>query len=154
MLDLPKISQVSAILLEHARNKGVTELELQRAIREENISLLNEISDDYYNYDELFTYAKRHAENLENALLEGYTMKFNTMDGLQWLQQKYGLEEGSDYRKGKEQINDLVIGGDARQTIESALADNWAIETVENEEEKDEQKIMLHLNAWFDKPDE
>ncbi|QDI91564.1 hypothetical protein EPH95_10585 [Salicibibacter halophilus] len=154
MLDIPQISQLSALLLEHVRNKGVPEMELQRAIREENIPFLNEISDDDYHYDELFTYAKRLGENLEKALLEGYTMKFNTKDGLQaWLSLKFGFEEGSDYRTEEEQIKDLVIGESERQSIESALADNWAMETVEERNEKDGQKVILHVSAWFDKPD-
>ncbi|SDJ17247.1 hypothetical protein [Natribacillus halophilus] len=151
MLDLPQISQVSANLLEHARHKGVSELELQRAIQEENVSFLNEVSDELFSYDEVFTHAREQGEELERALLEGYNIKFITKDGLKtWLKQKFGFEEGRDYREEEGQIKGLVLDKDERQMLESSLAGNWTIETVDNDENQNEQRVILHLNVWFD----
>ncbi|WP_090397137.1 hypothetical protein [Natribacillus halophilus] len=69
------ISQVSAILLEHAREQGLFELQLQRAIRNEDVDFLNEASGKYFKYDELFNRAHKYGEDLERAVLQGYRMK-------------------------------------------------------------------------------
>ncbi|MBB6451524.1 hypothetical protein HNR44_003537 [Geomicrobium halophilum] len=95
MANQPLISQTSASLIEHARRQGLSELELQQAFAEEDVSFLNAKSAEYFNYDELFTYAKRHNEELVRAIEQGYQMKFNTLDGLKtWLTEKFGFQEG------------------------------------------------------------
>ncbi|QQK75434.1 hypothetical protein HUG15_07465 [Salicibibacter cibarius] len=150
MVNQPLISQVSAILIEHAREQGVSELQLQRAIRDEDVDFLNKVSGEHFKYDELFAHAYRYGEDLERALLQGYQMNFNTLEGLQiWLMQKFGFEEGVSYQIEKGEFKHIVVKNDILQTLESRLATNWTVVKNDEDEEQKEHDVSLQLNTWF-----
>ena len=145
-----QISQMTAMLIEHARFQGVTELELQRAINEEDVDFLNQISGDNFQYDGLFDYAKQHGEALEAAILKGYQMKFNTLKGLQTvLKNKFYFEENIDYQVENYEIIVPKMTDKEIQRLMSLTATNWRISPQGKQVGEEEQTVVVHLNTLF-----
>ncbi|QDI92501.1 hypothetical protein EPH95_15975 [Salicibibacter halophilus] len=145
-----QISQMTAMLIEHARFQGVSELELQRAINEEDVDFLNQISGDNFHYDGLFDYAKQHGEALETAILKGYQMKFNTLTGLQTvLKNKFYFEENIDYQVENHEIIVSKMTDKEIQRLMSLIATNWRISPQGKQDGEEEQTVVVHLNTLF-----
>ncbi|WP_019423835.1 hypothetical protein [Paenibacillus sp. OSY-SE] len=122
------LSQNTAIMLERARRKGFTDEQLLNIIRTEDSSELIRINEEWFTYDDFLSYAKEHGESLEQAVLEGYRITFNTMNGLKiWLQERFGVEEGTDFSRGEGQYNGLKLSDANLDALKSTLAANWTV---------------------------
>lgn len=66
-----KLSQSTAIRLEQARGKGMPEEEILKAIQAKDVSAFDAVSEEEYRYNEFFSYADEHGENLEAAVKMG-----------------------------------------------------------------------------------
>ncbi|MCM3338865.1 hypothetical protein M3650_09550 [Paenibacillus sp. MER TA 81-3] len=122
------LSQNTAIMLERARRKGFTDEQLLNIIRTEDSSELIRINEEWFTYDDFLSYAKEHGESLEQAVLEGYRITFNTMNGLKiWLQERFGVEEGTDFSRGERQYNGLKLSDANLDALKSTLAANWTV---------------------------
>lgn len=123
-----KISQRSAILLEHARKAGLSDEALLQAIQTENLGAFASANHEHFSYDELFSYAKEHGEDLEKAVLEGYQITFNTRNGLKvWLEEAFHLHAGTDFKVGEGIMEGIKLTLDELARLRKALAVNWII---------------------------
>ncbi|MFC7678060.1 hypothetical protein [Paenibacillus sp. GCM10028914] len=129
-----KISQRSAILIEHARKSGVQENELLHAIRSGETEAFKTAQSSNFDYSEFYSYAKEHGEDLEKAVLEGYRITFNTRNGLKvWLEEAFHLNSESDFIVGEGIIENLPVQEEQLEKLKRTLAVNWTIaETTPN----------------------
>ncbi|OOC58332.1 hypothetical protein [Paenibacillus ihbetae] len=128
-MQLTKISQNSAILLEHAKNSGMSSAELLDAVRSREVERFGKAQTGHFHYDELFSYAREHGEDLEKAIQEGYRITFNTRNGLKiWLEEAFGISSESDFRVGEGIIDQLQLTEEQLGRLKDALAVNWTVQ--------------------------
>ncbi|MGG3282997.1 hypothetical protein [Paenibacillus solani] len=128
-MQLTKISQNTAILLEHARKSGLVSFELLEAVRSGDVKRFQIANHDHFSYDELFAYAGEHGEDLEKAVSEGYQITFNTRNGLKiWLEEAFRISSESDFHVGEGIIEGLKLQEEQLARLKEALAVNWTLE--------------------------
>lgn len=142
-MPLNKISQRSAILLEHARKSGLSEEALLQAIRTEDFGVFASAHNEHFSYDELFSYAQEHGEDLEKAVLEGYQITFNTRNGLKiWLEEAFRLHAETDFSVGEGIMEGIKLSVDELARLRKALAVNWII----SEEKQTDTGFVIELS--------
>ncbi|MGG0813885.1 hypothetical protein ABE142_14655 [Paenibacillus alvei] len=123
-----RVSQNTAIMIERARRKGITDDELLHAARTGDVSELIAINEEWYTFDDFVSYANEHDEPLAQAIAVGYRMTFNTNNGLSvWLQERFGLQEGEHYTKEMGRISGLKLSMEDIKSLRSSLALNWTV---------------------------
>ncbi len=128
MSERAKISQKTAILLERARRLGVADDVLLASKAKGDPTPLKVAEEEYYHYDDFFTYAENHGEDLESAIKNGYIMKFNTNGGIQtWLKERFGLEAERDYLFSPGNFTQLKLSVERAEVLFSVLAGNWVM---------------------------
>lgn len=128
-MQLTKISQNTAILLEHAQASGLTSAELLEAVRSGEIDRFQVAQNGHFRYEDLFTYAEEHGEDLEQAVSEGYQITFNTRNGLKiWLEEAFQIRSESDFVVGEGIIEGLILQRDQLARLKEALAVNWTLQ--------------------------
>ncbi|MEH7342547.1 hypothetical protein V7122_01460 [Bacillus sp. JJ1532] len=128
MSERAKISQKTAILLERARRFGVADDVLLASKAKGDPTPLKVAEEQYYHYDDFFTYAKNHGEDIESAIKNGYIMKFNTNGGIQtWLKERFGLEAERDYHFSPGNFTQLKLSMEQAKVLLSVLAGNWVM---------------------------
>ncbi|PAD73714.1 MULTISPECIES: hypothetical protein [Paenibacillus] len=128
-MSLVKISQRTAILLEHARKSGLTSDELLEAVRSEDLAQLAAAEAEHFHYDEWIPYAKEHGEDLEKAITDGYQITFNTRNGLKmWLEESFGISSETDFTVGEGVIEGLHLQENQLTRLKTALAVNWLLD--------------------------
>lgn len=128
-MPLVKISQRTAILLEHARRSGLQTNELLEAVRSGTAEKLAVAEAQNFQYDEWVIYAKEHGEDLEKAVTEGYQITFNTRNGLKiWLEQAFGISSETDFIVGEGVIEGLFLNEEQLESLKKTLAVNWLLE--------------------------
>lgn len=122
-----KLSQHTAILLEHARKALNDEATIREAVRSKNATLLKHAEEEHYQYEDFFTYAEEHHEKLEEAL-EGYRITFNTRNGLKiWVEEKFNLQANVDFKFGDSGIDELHLDERQLAQLKQSLAVNWVV---------------------------
>ncbi|WNS75138.1 hypothetical protein RRV45_20020 [Bacillus sp. DTU_2020_1000418_1_SI_GHA_SEK_038] len=128
MSERAKISQKTAILLERVRRFGVADDVILASKITGDITPLKIAEEEYYHYDEFFTYAEEHGEDLEAAIKNGYQMKFNTNGGIQtWLKERFGLEADRDYLFSPGKFTQLKLSVEQADILFSVLSGNWVM---------------------------
>ena len=123
-----KLSQSTAIRVEHARINGMSDAAILEAIRTQNASGFDAVADDYYVYDEFLSYAAEHGERLEEAVKDGYRMTFNTRGGLGiWLEKAFGLKADQDFTVGEGIVTGLRLKPEQAEILARRLATNWIV---------------------------
>ncbi|WP_409343571.1 hypothetical protein [Paenibacillus sp. MBLB4367] len=137
-----KLSQNTAILLERARRFGIADEVLLAGVSSGDTGPLQAAAAQYYSYDEFYTYAETHGEQLADAIRSGYRMKFNTPGGVQlWLKERLGLEAGADFQTpvtGK--VEGLLLSNAQADLLRETLAVNWVMLEAEAGGEAAERK--------------
>ncbi|MBU5350212.1 hypothetical protein [Paenibacillus lautus] len=128
-MQLTKISQNTAILLEHARKSGLTTSELLEAVRSGEVERFQVANNGHFHYEELFSYANEHGEDLEKAVSDGYKITFNTRNGLKiWLEEAFHISSESDFSVGEGIIEGLKLQEEQVARLREALAVNWTLQ--------------------------
>lgn len=123
-----KLSQSTAIRLEQARGKGMPEEELLKAIQAKDVSAFDAVSEEEYRYNEFFSYADEHGENLEAAVKDGYRITFNTRGGLGiWLEKAFKVQPERDFTVGEGIVTGLELKPEQAEVLAKRLASNWVI---------------------------
>ncbi|AWP29138.1 hypothetical protein [Paenibacillus sp. Cedars] len=144
-MQLTKISQNTAILLEHARKSGLTSSELLEAVRSGENERFQIAQNGHFHYGELFAYAGEHGEDLEKAVIEGYKITFNTRNGLKiWLEETFHLSSESDFRVGEGIIEGLKLKKEQLARLKEAMAVNW---TLQEEPATDGVQVRLTVRG-------
>ena len=139
-----KISQHTAILLEHARRCGMSPGELLAAVQSKEVSAFEAAQNGHFEYDELFSYAGTHGEDLEKAVSQGYRMTFNTRNGLKiWIEEAFCLDASKDFIVGDGIIEDVSLTAPQLERLKSSLAVNWTIAEKVPSEDKFTVKLIV-----------
>ncbi|UNK19809.1 hypothetical protein MNQ98_07205 [Paenibacillus sp. N3/727] len=139
-----KISQHTAILLEHARKCGLQAEELLQAIRSGQVEAFHVAQNGHFDYTELFSYAEQHGEDLEKAATEGYRITFNTRNGLKiWLEEAFHLSSESDFSVGEGIIEGLPLQEAQLERLKQTMAVNWTIAEVGKNEQGYNVKLTV-----------
>ncbi|CAM4402313.1 MAG: hypothetical protein E7L01_30270 [Paenibacillus macerans] len=127
-MELVKISQYTALRLEHARKAGISESRLLDAVNFRDPAVFREAETEDFTYGDIFNYAEEHGEPLQQALQHGYRMTFNTRSGLKiWLEEAFRLDSRSDFTVGEGRIEGLRLTEAQLGRLKQALAVNWVI---------------------------
>ncbi|KOY15519.1 hypothetical protein [Paenibacillus xylanivorans] len=141
-----KLSQNTAIRLEQARSKGISDAALLEAIQAKDVGALDDVSEEHYRYDDFFSYADEHGENLEGAVKDGYRITFNTRGGLGiYLEKAFGLQAEKDFTVGEGIVTGLKLQPEQAEVLSKRLASNWVI--TESKEVPEGQELTLKLRA-------
>lgn len=141
-----KLSQNTAILLEQARSKGISNAALLEALQAKDVAAFDAVSEEHYRYDDFFSYADEHGENLEGAVKDGYRITFNTRGGLGiYLQKSFGLQPEQDFTVGEGIVTGLKLKSEQADVLAKRLASNWVI--TESKEVPEGQELTLKLRA-------
>lgn len=137
-----KLSQHTAILLERARQAGISDAILLECANSGDIKPLESAQAEHYNYNEFISYSSSHGEQLERAIQDGYQITFNTFNGLQvWLEQRFGIKRGVDFVATEGRIQGLKLASEDAHVLKDRLANNWVMHIIE--ETNDYQMISL-----------
>lgn len=124
-----RLSQHTAILLENARAKGMTDQAIIEAVRSGETAAFDGVAEEHFTYEDFLSYAQEHGEPLEQAIREGYRITFNTRNGLKiWLEKAFGLQSEQDFKVGEGIISGLQLSADQTWLLEQRLAPNWVID--------------------------
>ncbi|MBY0123518.1 hypothetical protein [Bacillus sp. S/N-304-OC-R1] len=128
MSETAKLSQWTAILLERVRRFGLSDEVLLACSAAGDVTPLKIAEEQYYSYDEFFTYAKAHGEDLEAAIQNGYKMKFNTSGGIQtWLKERFELVPDRDYNFIPGKLTNITLKAAEAKILFNVLAGNWVM---------------------------
>jgi hypothetical protein len=145
MSETARLSQKTAILLERARQAGVSEDTLLESVATGDTTLLKEAEAEHYRYDSFVSYAAEHGEQLERAIREGYRITFNTFNGLQlWLEQTFKIERGVDFTATEGKLSGLKLSSSNADRLQNTLAFNWVMKA---EESDGEQLVTLTIRG-------
>lgn len=140
-----KLSQSTAILLEHARRAGMSDQAILAAVEAKNSAAFQQAQDERFKYENFISYAGEHGERLAEAVKEGYRLTFNTRNGLKsWLEQAFDLQSGQDFEVG-EGIDKLQLTEQQAELVQQRLAVNWTI--AETKEVPGGKELTLKLRA-------
>ncbi|NUU78704.1 hypothetical protein [Paenibacillus xylanilyticus] len=141
-----KLSQSTAIRLEQARGKGMSDAAILRAIQAKDVAAFDAVSEEDYKYDEFFSYADEHGENLEAAVQDGYRITFNTRGGLGiWVEKAFGLQPDRDFTVGEGIVTGLKLNPEQAEVLAKRLASNWVI--TDSKDVPEGQELTLKLRA-------
>ncbi|MFB4160857.1 hypothetical protein ACE1TF_13305 [Geomicrobium sp. JSM 1781026] len=150
MVQKTMLSQMTAILLEHAYRKTPSEIELQNALQEKDTDFLRQLADERMDYKDFFSYMETHDEDAALALKEGYEIKFNTLKGLKlWLHEKFNWVEDVDYKQSEDALIDFTIHSDQLGQLNTSLAKNWVVKTNDEDENKEWRDVSLEINKFL-----
>ncbi|GIO21505.1 hypothetical protein [Oceanobacillus sp. J11TS1] len=139
----PKISLMEAYMIETLRANGITDEEIIEKVKEENVSSLKQIHDKF-DLEQLITLAEKDFTAFEQALKDGYTVKFVTVRGLEnLLKLKFQKEAGKDYKKTETGIQSLQADEAVLREVKEILSPNWKII-------KDKHGISVRLKEQTD----
>lgn len=141
-----KLSQNTAIRLEQARGKGMSDAEILKAIQAKDVAAFDAVSEEHYRYDDFFSYADEHGENLEAAVKDGYRITFNTRGGLGiYLEKTFGLQPEKDFTVGEGIVTGLQLKPEQAEVLAKRLASNWVI--TDSKDVPAGQELTLKLRA-------
>lgn len=141
-----RLSQHTAILIEHAKRAGMSEQSLLHAVQSNDISAFEQVKEEHYNYTDLFAYSVEHGEKLAEAITGGYRITFNTRNGLKiWLEKFLGQDSERDFQVGEGIIEGLLVNEQQAGVIHQRLAANWIV--AESKEVMNGKELTLKLRA-------
>ena len=124
---------------------GANYLQSLEAVRSGEVERFQVANNGHFHYEELFSYAKEHGEDLEKAVTEGYKMTFNTRNGLKiWLEEAFHISSESDFSVGEGIIEGLKLQEEQVARLKEALAVNW---TLQEEPATDAVQVRLTVRG-------
>jgi len=123
-----KITLMEAYLIEHVRQAGITDQEI-----EEKVKALQ--ADDFQEIDESFDFTLLHTikNRIGKVLADGYEVKYLTFKGLiNLLRLKFQKEEKKDYEVDDFILYNLDVTEEELQEIQQMVSQNWNVTKEEH----------------------
>ncbi|MDN9010478.1 hypothetical protein [Brevibacillus laterosporus] len=126
-MSLVKLSQNEALMIEVLRAKGVTDEELLDALKKEDISDFLQCSDDF-DFSQLLDFSRQNWCELEQAVREGYQIKFNTINGIKYLiSVRLNQVADRDYQNKGDYLAEIKLKEAEVIWLQSVLSKNWTV---------------------------
>lgn len=131
-----KISLMEAYMIETLRLNGVKDQEIVTQIEKKDVSPW-EIFHSKFDFNELVKLAEQDQARFQSVILDGYKIKFVTLNGLKTLLKlKFSIIEDQDYRLTEKGITDLKVSEDQLAKINHMLSGNWVIQETATDNAK------------------
>lgn len=134
-----KLSQWDALVLESVRALGVDGADLIRRVAEKDLpDAEGSIISDFI---PLLTLHAEHPEILEQAVQQGYQIKYNTLGGINtWIRVVFNRESEVEREEGKEGVA-VELTSAERDLLLPVLSIGWTIEQQEGESQHPEANL-------------
>lgn len=131
-----RLSQWDAIVLESVRALGLDGEELLRRAAEKDLPAAD--GSIITDFEPLLTLHAEHPEVLEQAVKQGYRIKYNTLGGIQtWIRIVFGLESEVERGEGMEGVA-VELTSAERDRLHPVLSIGWTIEPQQEEAKRPE----------------
>ncbi|WP_134687553.1 hypothetical protein [Brevibacillus migulae] len=139
-----KLSQWEAVLLEVIRHRGIKDEELLSLFREGDYQSFYQIDAGKYDFSDLLALARQDWATFEQAVREGYQVKFSTYGGIKTLLRlRFGLEADRDYRSEEAHLDQVKLKKEELDWLRSTISPNWSI--IEQEVEKETGTFIVRI---------
>jgi hypothetical protein len=143
-----KLTQREAMLLEAARAHGFVDEEIIHKLRKGNPEPFLEIEEGKYDFTPLFSLYEEDFELLEEAIREGYTIKYTTFNGIKFiLNKRFGLQAPRDYECGEDYLDSLTIADKDLAWLRSTISSNWRFVEVNRQAKAEEAVVRIEWNG-------
>jgi hypothetical protein len=123
-----KLSQRDALMIEVLRANGVADRDLLQSLKKGDIRSFQDIGGGDFDFAELLSFAQENWELLEQAVLHGYEIKFNTISGIRYLLKvKFNKHPDTDYQNRGDHLDQLALTRDEFLALRSVLSRYWSI---------------------------
>lgn len=125
-LNRVKLSQWDALLLESLRGLGWSNDEVLSRVASGDLPA--DESEFQFDYQQLAAQQAAQPETFEQAVREGYQIKYNTIRGVRsWIAVAFGKEPALELEPGKEYV-EVALTADEKQRLEEVLSFGWAVQ--------------------------
>lgn len=122
-----QISMMDAYMIEVLRSNNISNDDILTSLEKKDISSWGNIKPKF-DFSELIKLYEQDKNFLKSVLVDGYTVKFLTMNGLKnLLQMKFNKVAEQDYQISETGILNLEIEVQSFPTLEQLLSINWDI---------------------------
>ena len=126
-MKISKISMMDAYMIEALRSNGVSNEEILNHLAKKDLSSWDNIRPKF-DFNELLKLYEQDKSVFKSILVEGYTVKFLTMNGLKsLLMMKFNNIAEQDYQVSDTGIEHLEIETQNFLALEQILSINWII---------------------------
>lgn len=144
-MELNKIKQPAAYMIETLRSKGITNEEILTQVEKRDITPWESLA-EHFDFNELIKLAEQDQEAFKAIVLHGYSVTFVTIRGLQnLLRLKFDLVPDRHYRVTDKGISELQINDSQLTVLKQMLSKNCVI-TEENSEEQHKKIVRIELS--------
>ncbi|WP_062105476.1 hypothetical protein [Bacillus niameyensis] len=134
-MELNKITLPAAYMIETLRSKGITNEQLLTQINNRDISPWKNVS-EHFDFNELIKLADQDQNAFKSIVLQGYSIKFVTIRGLQnLLRLKFDIVEDRDYLVTDKGISELQIENSQLAVLKQMLSKNCTIFEMKSAEQ-------------------
>lgn len=125
-LDLVKLSQWDALLVESLRSLGWSNEEILRRVIQGDLPI--DESEYHFDYTQLSVLQAEQPVLFEQALYKGYQIKYNTLRGIRsWIGVALGKEAELELEEGKEAV-EVKLTESEKNRLKSVLSFGWQID--------------------------
>jgi hypothetical protein len=145
-MSVVKISQHDALMIESIRAQGTSDRALLELVRSGNLADLQDSGNGDFDYRELLTFANADLASFEAAILDGYEIKFNTINGIRYLLRvKFGKEVERLTRDEGDYLADVELRTEDLNKLREIVSKYWSITEVKPHEVEGLHHVRIEL---------
>lgn len=123
-----KLSQWETMLLEAARAHGFVDEEIIHRLRTGDSEPFADVEGGKYDFSPLFELYQNDSAALEQAIRDGYQIKFTTINGIKFLLNKrYQLLAEQDYEVEETALSQVRLSVKALDWMRKTISRNWRV---------------------------
>ncbi|SDM79098.1 hypothetical protein SAMN04487897_10156 [Paenibacillus sp. yr247] len=142
-----KLSQHDALMVECLRARGISSQALLDLLKDgKGDELQAAAGTDDFDFKELLAFRENGWELFEQAVLNGYEIKFNTLNGIRYLVRvKYGKEIERKSRPEGDYLDDVELSTKELEELRAVLSKFWTLTEVKPHEVEGLHHIRIAL---------
>ncbi|WP_139488036.1 hypothetical protein [Brevibacillus dissolubilis] len=137
-----KLSQPLVVRIELLRAHGFLDEEIITYAGNGDNKAFEKVGSGEINFSSLFEFARDHKDEFEQAITEGYQIKFATINGIKTLlEARFGLKEGEGYIDQNESLKEIKLSGADEEWLQKVLSNNWSVTKMGD-------SLIIHLTSY------
>ena len=142
---ISKISMMDAYMIESLRSNGILNEQILNTLENKNIEVWEDITPKF-DYQELIKSYTQDKTAFKSALLDGYSIKFLTMNGLKnLLKWKYDKIADRDYQVSDKGLHQLKINEESLRSLQQLLSINWKLKESLNSPNSPVKEVDIEI---------